>query len=103
MRISCLAPGERRCLASRWLFACHGHLTLSGAGLFLGEERLPATSCDAIPPGGASLSAGKLRPARQGNFPHPYRLSRGDPVFLADPVHSVRADAANGAWSELIK
>jgi hypothetical protein len=82
MEISCLAPEERRCLASRWLFAFDGHLILSGAGLFLGEERLPATSCDAISPGGASLSAGKLRPARPGNSPRPHRLSRGDPVFF---------------------
>jgi hypothetical protein len=82
MRISTRAPEERRCLASRWLFAFHGHLILSGAGLFLVEDRLPATSCDAISPGGASLSAGKLRPVRQGEFPAPALAFPWRPGFL---------------------
>jgi len=103
MRISTRAPEERRCLASRWLFAFHGHLILSGAGLFLDEERLPATSCDAILPGGTQLSPPANPDLSVGGFPRPHRFFVATRSSLAGPVHSVRADAASGAWSELLK
>jgi len=45
------------------MFALQGHLILCGAGLAC-EESFPATSCDAIPPGGGSAPAGKSHVAR---------------------------------------
>jgi len=71
------------------------------SGFVSPPEALPATSCDAIPPGGVHISAGKPTVRLEaGRAPRP-RFQGGDPAALL--VRFIWSEAADGAARQVCR